>query len=290
VSTETPVRFACADCLLAGIVHTPDRPASLGVVVVVGGPQYRVGSHRQFVLLARSLASAGYPVLRFDCRGMGDSDGEFPGFENISADVEAAISALVHNVPQVRSVVLWGLCDAASAALIYAHGDARVAGLVLLNPWVRSQATLARAYLRRYYVARFLSGDFWRKTLSGRLAPQRVLADLLTNLRAGTRRADADDRPDFISRMREGLRAFSGPILIFLSGNDITAAEFARLAASEPWASLLARPGIERHPVPDANHTFATAAWRDEVAARTLNWLHAAAARVAPGMAADERG
>ena len=39
------------------------------MVIVVGGPQYRAGSHRQFTLLARHIAAAGYPVLRFDARG-----------------------------------------------------------------------------------------------------------------------------------------------------------------------------------------------------------------------------
>jgi alpha/beta superfamily hydrolase len=45
------------------------------VLVIVGGPQYRAGSHRQFTLLARSLAEQGFAVLRFDYRGMGDSTG-----------------------------------------------------------------------------------------------------------------------------------------------------------------------------------------------------------------------
>ena len=48
---------------------------------MVGGPQYRVGSHRQFTLMARAFAAAGYPVLRFDYRGIGDSEGESRGFE-----------------------------------------------------------------------------------------------------------------------------------------------------------------------------------------------------------------
>lgn len=68
--------FDCGGATLVGILEIPQRPARVGVVVVVGGPQYRVGSHRQFVLFGRALAHAGYPVLRFDCTGMGDSGGE----------------------------------------------------------------------------------------------------------------------------------------------------------------------------------------------------------------------
>jgi len=74
---EIPVTFGCEDISLVGVLHAPEAAPSLGFVFVVGGPQYRVGSHRQFVLLARDLASHGAAVLRFDCRGMGDSGGFF---------------------------------------------------------------------------------------------------------------------------------------------------------------------------------------------------------------------
>jgi exosortase A-associated hydrolase 1 len=270
MSSEIATRFTCAGETLTGVLHFPERYGPVGVVVVVGGPQYRVGSHRQFVLLARHLAASGHAVLRFDCRGMGDSSGEFPGFEHIGEDIRAAIDELLARAPRLRRVALWGLCDAASAALMYAGTDTRVAGLVLLNPWARTETTLARAYLRNYYLRRLVSRDFWRKLLSGGLSPKTVAADLADNLRAGSR---STDERDFITRMREGLRQFAGPVLLILSGNDITAAEFRDLAAQEPWRQLLDRPTIERHPMPEANHTFSTARWRDEVAGLTAQWL-----------------
>ena len=132
MTAERVLLFTCQGLSLPGILHPGAPGASRGVLVVVGGPQYRVGSHRQFVLLARDLAAAGVPVLRFDCRGMGDAEGEFPGFEDLDADLAAAIDAFFTQVPSLREVVIWGLCDAASAALFYAGSDARVRGLVLL--------------------------------------------------------------------------------------------------------------------------------------------------------------
>ena len=76
--TETVLAFPCEGERLLGVVSAPEDAlvtGDLGVVIVVGGPQVRAGSHRQFVQLARHLAAQGLPTLRFDVRGMGDSSG-----------------------------------------------------------------------------------------------------------------------------------------------------------------------------------------------------------------------
>ena len=62
MTAERVLLFTCQGLSLPGILHPGAPDASRGVLVVVGGPQYRVGSHRQFVLLARDLAAAGVPV------------------------------------------------------------------------------------------------------------------------------------------------------------------------------------------------------------------------------------
>ncbi len=74
--------------------------------------------------------------LRGDLRG--DSAGDVGSFESVNDDVRAAVDAFFRQVPELRGVVLWGLCDGASAACFYAPTDARVRGLILLNPWVRT--------------------------------------------------------------------------------------------------------------------------------------------------------
>ena len=170
--TEQTVSFACEQDTLAGILAVPEIAASTGVIVIVGGPQYRAGSHRQFVLLSRTLAAAGYAVLRFDHRGMGDSSGTPRDFTGVSVDIAAAITTLQSRLPSVQRVALWGLCDGASAALLYCHAqqDPRVHGLCLLNPWVRSEASLARAHVKHYYADRLRQKEFWAKLVSGKVA------------------------------------------------------------------------------------------------------------------------
>ena len=52
--SETALTFPCQQQSLVGILHNPEQVSTVGVVIVVGGPQYRVGSHRQFTQLARA--------------------------------------------------------------------------------------------------------------------------------------------------------------------------------------------------------------------------------------------
>lgn len=267
---ERFLTFPCEGSHCVGILTLPaNATASLpGVVVVVGGPQYRVGSHRQFVLLARSCAEAGIPVLRFDYRGMGDSEGEPRTFEDIDADIRAAVDALCRETGVAR-VVLWGLCDGASAALIYAATDARVAGVTALNPWARSEQGEAVTRLRHYYVRRVLAGDFWRKIVSGRFRPAASAGHLAATLRTA---AQAGARAGFLERMEAGWRAFAGPVLFLLSGRDLTAREFESWAGATPRRrALFCAARVVSFA--QADHTFSDRASRDAAAAATLEWI-----------------
>lgn len=275
---DVPVTMHCAGETLLGIVSHPEQPGALGMVVVVGGPQYRVGSHRQFVLLARHLASNGYPVLRFDHRGMGDSSGERRRFDDITEDIDMAIHALQTTCSTVKQVVLWGLCDGASAALLYSgqcHDDARLAGLCLLNPWVRSEATLARTHIKHYYPKRLLESSFWRQLLQGHYAwrsSMQALWQSVMSLRASPLLAMTEQ--PFQQKMAMAMRHFSGQILLVLSECDYTAKEFVECAQSgSDWHGLLQGTTLHRIDVADADHTFSKAQWRETVEQAVLNWM-----------------
>lgn len=277
---ETAITFNCMGQPLPGILHPGSPDARRGVLLIVGGPQYRVGSHRQFVLLARQLAAGGIPVLRFDCRGMGDAAGPLADFTAIDDDIGAAIDAFQAHCSGLDEIVLWGLCDAASAATFYGYRDDRVAGMVLLNPWVRTQTGEARAYLRHYYLRRLVSGAFWRKLLTGGFAWGASLRDLAGRLyrirAAGSPATKGDAMADLPlpERMVAGLERFDGPVLFILSGNDLTADEFRdTVASSSRWRALLTRAGVEREELNRADHTFSRRQWRDDVARRTGDWV-----------------
>jgi uncharacterized protein len=278
VHDETAFTFDCRGELLVGVLSGARLPAERGVLILVGGPQYRVGSHRQFTLLCRRLAEQGVPALRFDYRGMGDSDGAVRTFESVSADIRCAIDRFFQSVPGLKDVVIWGLCDAASAALFYAHQDARVSGLALLNPWVRTPEGLARTHLRHYYLERLFQASLWGKIARGEFkfreaagALGRLVIDALRSSGAGASAAGEASLPD---RMEDGLRKFRGKVLLILSGNDLTAQEFEGVVAdSGRWRSLLDDGRVTRRRLADANHTFARREWRDQVERWTEAWV-----------------
>lgn len=276
---EHAFTLECEGDVLVGVVAVPERSGCVGVLIIVGGPQYRVGSHRQFLLLARALACGGIPTLRFDYRGMGDSDGELRSFEESGPDIAAAIEAFRTHCPEVDRIVLWGLCDGASASLMYwyATRDPRVSGMVLLNPWVRSDAGMAKTHIKHYYGQRLLDREFWIKLFRGNVNVVGAMRAFFGNLMlagATGRSNSIAEAIDFQDRMAEGLHSFPGPVLLVLSGRDLTAKEFLEYAQSAPrWAGLLGRGGVTRRDMPEADHTFSSASCSREVETCTLDWL-----------------
>lgn len=280
--TEEVLVFSCVGDTLLGILTRPEYPADTGIVLIVGGPQYRAGSHRQFVLLARALAAAGYAVLRFDHRGMGDSEGTMRDYEAISADLAAAIAVLQTQVPTVKRMALWGLCGGATAALLYMleTRDTRVTNLCLLNPWVRSDVSFARTQVKHYYGQRLRQKEFWLKLLQGGVA-FKAMTGLLQNIHQASKKSRPLERVSHASypqRMAAAWHMFNGSILLLLSGEDLVAREFlVHINSDAAWKNAWQHPQLIHHDLPGVDHTFSNADARAQVTQLTLNWLEARA-------------
>lgn len=256
---ESAVVFGEAGSELVGVISHPADAAQtkpIGVVIVVGGPQTRAGSHRQFVLLARALAAVGYSCIRFDYAGMGDSPGPMPDFERAGPDIGRAIDKLLSAVPECRRIALWGLCDGASAALLHAPGDARIAAVIAANPWARSEATRSAALVSAHYGSRLRSRDFWAKLLSGRIRVLASVSEALAHLWRARRSNGQGAGPidaTLPARLARALLAPRSAVRLQLSGKDLTAAEFE--------IAMQAAQVFERSPatvlrLAQADHTF----------------------------------
>lgn len=275
---EQAVVFECAGAALVGVLARPAGAARAGLVIIVGGPQYRAGSHRQFTLLARSLAAQGIAAMRFDYRGMGDSPGELGHFERVEADIGAAVTALTQAASTVGSVVLWGLCDGASAALLYAQrtADARIGGLLLVNPWIRTAAGRAKTQVRHYYLERLRQRAFWVKLFSGQVAAG-ALKGFFGSVKAATQTATgaAADVPAYATRMALGWQHFKGAGLLVLSDQDYTAREFESYSGTDAvWIHALATRPLARKTLDQADHTCSQPAAEQSMHNVTLEFLN----------------
>ena len=270
---EAPVVFPCEGSRLVGIAALPARPAATGVLIIVGGPQYRAGSHRQFTLLARHLAGLGIASLRFDYRGMGDSEGEKRSFNQINADIGAALETFLRLAPAIERIALWGLCDAASAAMCYAPTDARVEQLILLNPWLQSSPNVARTRLRLYYPARLGQMNFWAKLLALEVDIPVTIRGFLDDLKStfhwqGKPGNAVNSVAD--EHMLAGLEQFGGQVLFIMSEKDLTAGIFrAQVEHERRWQQ--ACQAATFLDIPGADHTFSTRKFRDQVAQVTAH-------------------
>jgi exosortase A-associated hydrolase 1 len=261
-----PLTFDCQGATLAGVLHP--AAGETGVVIVSGGPQTRAGSHRGFTDLADRLAKAGYPVLRFDRRGLGDSDGDDPGYRHSGPDIAAAIVALRRNVPQLKQVIGWGLCDGASALAL--QGAALgLNGLILVNPWTRDADTdvqVPRAAVAARYRQRLTSPREWWRVLSGGI-------DLRKALRGLAQVAQTEPTPRIAGAMAAALQRFDGPALVILAGRDATAQAFEALWRSPGFQLLREREDFEIAKIADATHTFARVEDALSLATVCRDWL-----------------
>lgn len=253
---------------VVGILH--DAPGPTGLLIVVGGPQYRIGAHRQYVHLARHCAAQGIPVMRFDYRGIGDSEGSYPGFENVTPDIMAALDVFREHCPKVQKIALWGLCEGASALLMGAGAHPAAEGLILVNPWVHTEISHAKTMVKHYYGAKFRDPTFWKSLFKGKINLMSSLCGFFSNLKKTS--ASPEESSDFRDTMREGLSNFKGQTLLIQSDNDFVAREFDDLVAgSDPWQTTL--QNTKRVDVPDTDHTFSSEKWRTDVAQATSDWI-----------------
>ena len=284
---EIPLTFDCEGSTLVGMIHRPERIRGRGVLAIVaGGPQYRGGVGRLQVQLARTLAAAGVPVMRFDYRGLGDSDGRFRGFEDVGTDLAAAARAFRSHVPGMDSIVLWGGCDAASGIMINAWRMPEVSGLMIGNPWVHSDETGDAVTVKHHYRKRMLERDFWLKVVRlqynplpallvlGRSVLSRVRRKLAASSAPAGKTVDERSLP-FVERMRLGMSRFNGDILLLLSGRSMVSKEFDELLSNDAgWRQAMASArSLDRHDMPDADQTYSSIAARNEVIGIAQTWL-----------------
>lgn len=222
--TRLHLDFGCGSLKLAGTLD--NALGQTGLLIVSGGNEIRSGTFSGQAHLAARIAGKGFPVFRFDRRGIGDSEGENRGFRKSARDIEAALEAFLALAPQLERVVAFGNCDAASA-LMLAH-NARFDGLVLSNPWTLEDAETASGEIaalppqaiRARYSAKLRNPADWARLLKGEVDLGKTVRGLFKSFGRGQAASPLADE------MRAGLETFEGRVSILLATADRTAQIF----------------------------------------------------------------
>jgi pimeloyl-ACP methyl ester carboxylesterase len=305
---------------LFGIIHVPEPGVPLsgtGVNLLNPGLKNRVAPNRINIRIARMLCARGFPVLRFDPHGIGDSEGELAAGNELNldlwgqvqrgafvADTLAADDFFVREA-RLERLVLVGQCGGAVTALLAAGRDERVAGTILVDLPVRDVSTkLEGDALRpeRRGPDR-TGGDAPRRAhlvraWSDRIRRRTVFPALRTLLARTIGSGSDDDRPApapgasgrFLWPVREacdGFRARGGWLSFVFAERDFAIKEFSQdlLPFLREKDGTLPK-GVTMQVVKDANHIYTEEAWRKELLAlvdRFMNENSRARTRSLPG-------
>lgn len=275
---QITVCFECEGEKLIGIVKRPHPSKPIGVLTIVaGGPQYRAGCGRQLYQLAEALGKQGYPVMRFDYRGIGDSEGEYHGIDFVEPDLGAAIKVFKQQVPELEKIVLWGGCNAASAAMMHAWKFPEISSMILGNPFIDSNEA-KQAVQHAHYRKRLFEKTFWVKFLKGGFS-LRYITDLL----AGFLRKEEkhlSDKParqqkSMDQKMLEGFKRFQGSALFLMSGLSLTSKQFdALVAKNKDWRVAVDRVENRRLDLPNADQAFSSEDSRARIIEAAIDWMN----------------
>lgn len=271
---ETAVCFGNGQ---VGVLCLPESPASdCGLILLNAGLVQHAGPFRIHALLSRRLAQAGFPTLRFDKPGIGDSvDAASMDAARRRPDLAAAF-ALLESRAGVDRFVVGGICSGADEAFRLAEADPRPAGLLLIDGLA------------------YRTPGFWIRHLVPRLLDWRRVRQTLQRSRKGRPAMavfrDFPDRAESARRMRALAKANVKCLFVFTGGAYPYFNHGAQLRRA------LGKAAMERSTLnywPDSDHTFYLQEHRERLLAAIEAWMSSefgnTSAR-APGASRDLQG
>ena len=254
------ISFPCGTDNLVGTLDEGTR--DIGLLIVSGGNEIRSGAFGGQAALAAHMADAGYTTFRYDRRGIGESEGQNAGFEASADDIAAALTAFRQSAPQVKRIIAFGNCDAATALALFHHGSP-VEGLILANPWL-IEATPANDEQPTAPSATAIRARYW-----ARLKNPRSLLDLLSgkvDLRKLATGLVSASRKEPVSglavRLAKSLAKSTVPTHLLIARHDTTAMAFMGAWHSAEFADARALAHIQMDQFDTASHGFADDASR----------------------------
>lgn len=302
-----PVTFLCEGSRLYGSLHRPSKrlPGAPGVILLNQGPVDRAGSHRLYIKLTERLTAMGLVVLRFDARGVGESEGAWPqedvritvpdiyGHIQRGAWTPDALAAIefMRREAGVDRVVLGGLCGGAVTAVFAGADHAAVdavfgIGMPVTFAHVTQLAAVPDAVLKREasgYFRKLLRPSAWTRFLTFQTDYRTIvrlfsaqLRRRLSRLRTADGRAEENEENDqavnvpLLKTIDRAARARK-PLLFVFSGNDDLWHEFEERLPR--FGADRSRLPFDLVTIPNANHILTEDRWQQELYDQVATWL-----------------
>lgn len=270
---ENPIVFENKGQKLFGVLHEPEGlRKQTAVIFLHGWGTYRIGPHRIFVEAARTFASAGFPCLRFDFRGRGESEGNVAEITLLDMidDAKQAVREMLKK-QGISQIVLIGLCSGGEVAVGTAATDSNVIGAVLLSTPllgrqagtkddIRQTANSSRSYWQKLFMS-----ETW-----GKIFRLRVNYRVIFKILFGHFLHSNNDKPQKEARLLESFKNYRGACLFVYGGNDPEASP-----SEKAYRNVCAKhTRTVFKTIPDANHNFYSASWKKEIIDQVLEWLN----------------
>jgi len=265
---------------------------TVGILLLNAGIVHRVGPGRLYVRLARRLAEIGFPVVRFDASGFGDTPvrpDNLPFDRSSVAETVEVMNDLARRA-RVDRFMLAGICSGAVTSFKTALVDARVSSLVLMNARGFDESREWNAYVMshgwwRDYCQKLLSPSRWWRFLTGKTQYRRLIGVVLFRLINLVKPVKA------VSKVQAGLSgemktlADRGVRMLLVHSHGDHGVDYLRAMMGRD-ASRLATEGIvEEHVIDGADHTFTRLDHQLQAVAVVERW-----AASLMGVAKDEHG
>lgn len=275
---ETLFKIPGKSGALAAILHLPPNAKSTFILMLHGWSGYRTGPHQMQTRAARRFAQLGFPVLRFDFAGRGDSDGaaELATLATMKDDVDTVLDWIKSTFP-THKVLLAGLCSGCEVAFSAAAAP-QINGLMLWSaPAFAAGASGERTRRKRWhhlgeYARKLLRPSTYKKLLRGSV-DVRGVSKVLSH-QGGESKNIENDLPGQLPRgwrqsILERNKDLAIPVLMIFGSADPTGVE-----ALDWYENQFPKNcKIDKRWIEGANHSYYGLAWEREVIEESEEWL-----------------
>jgi pimeloyl-ACP methyl ester carboxylesterase len=293
---------------LTGVLTRPDGSISSypGIILLNAGLIHRIGPNRMYVKLARALAALGFPVLRFDLSGVGDSHVRVDNLPFDRSAIDDAQQAMNHLAQHygMSQFIMMGHCAGAVNSFRTASQDQRVIAAVLINPeggdedWEEfdRKRKLARYYENYYTKGRMTDPQRWVRLLTGRADYRSIFKNVFQNIiwnRVSTTafqlksRVTGKSKSDEDPAVKQTLDALASLAhrdiqLLLVYSESSTGLVRMQVLLNNQLRELKDSGKVKLTTVSGADHTFTLAGMQERLVTGILDWSQAFAGQNQP--------